>query len=558
MEDSQNKHKNYLATLLLPQDSFDLTSSQLMGRRIAGVNLVKGITQNLKQNEQLNIFTDNTLAKHNLENLLYNLKPKESNINIKTKLSNNDLQTLFIQDTSITKYSALRAGIKSNAFSIVGMIHTLSSTEAIQSIQNTVTGPLEDWDALICTSTTGKKVVERIINYHHHSLEEKFGIILPKNKSIKLPIIPLAVKDFLIDKNITRQEKRINARNILGLPKDSYVILYLGRLCSHAKAHPSSIYQAVSKTASLCTDKKIILLECGVFNNKLAEEAYNDLARNTNNLNLIRIGGSKNATEDEKELALMAADVFVSPSDNIQETFGITVVEAMSAELPIIISDWNGYKDFVLDGENGYLIPTSYYLGADNSLDFIDREYQLGLINYDYMIGLRSMTTCLDANVMAERLIYLANNPQKRIEIGLNSKKHWRTKFSWEIVQKKLRDLWEELYFERLKAVIEKKQRSNIPSMKYLFKDYGTNEIKIKNSRYKISSKNPEILKHKLHISLSKIIIGKSIYTLIDYLNDNKFLDIQDLTKIGIPNEKKQLIISSLMKFSIIESDNNY
>ena len=553
MRNPQNNDKSYLASLLLPEDSFDLTSKQLMGRRVAGLNMVKGITRNLKENEQLNIFTDSDSAKKKLETLLYDLSPKNSRININTTITSDSLETLFIQDTNIQKYNALRAGVKSNSFSIVGMIHTLSSTNSIQFIQNTVTGLLEEWDALICTSTSGKKVVERIINYQHESIEEKFKITLPEKKSIKLPIIPLAVKDFLIDKSTTREQKRINARNILGLPNDSYIILYLGRLCAHAKAHPLSVYQAVSEAAKVCKNKHIILLECGVFNNKYSEEAYNDLAKSTENLNLKRLGGLKNATEEEKELALMVADVFVSPSDNIQETYGITIVEAMSAELPVIISDWNGYKDFVLDGENGYLIPTTYHLGSDNSLDFIDRGYQLGLINFDYMIGLRSMTTSLDYNKMSERLIYLANNPQKRIEMGVNAKNFWKSKFSWNIVQKQLRDLWEELNIERAKSDQKREQRSSIPPMKYIFKNYGTNEINITSEKLEISNVNPDIISHRLHQPLSNILIGSSINKLITYLKESKYLYIQDLTGFGIATENHQLVLSVLKKFGIID-----
>src|SRR6202012_4988597 len=51
------------------------------------------------------------------------------------------------------------------------------------------------------------------------------------------------------------------------------------------------------------------------------------------------------------------ADVFVSLVDNIQETFGITPVEAMAAGLPVVVSDWDGYRCTVRDGEDGFLIP---------------------------------------------------------------------------------------------------------------------------------------------------------------------------------------------------------
>ena len=49
-----------------------------------------------------------------------------------------------------------------------------------------------------------------------------------------------------------------------------------------------------------------------------------------------------------------AADVFVSLSDNPQETFGITPLEAMAAELPCLVSDWDGYRESVVQpGEPG-------------------------------------------------------------------------------------------------------------------------------------------------------------------------------------------------------------
>jgi glycogen synthase len=45
-------------------------------------------------------------------------------------------------------------------------------------------------------------------------------------------------------------------------------------------------------------------------------------------------------------------------SDNIQETFGLTPLEAMAAGLPVIVGDWDGYKDTVRDGVDGFRIPS--------------------------------------------------------------------------------------------------------------------------------------------------------------------------------------------------------
>ena len=59
-----------------------------------------------------------------------------------------------------------------------------------------------------------------------------------------------------------------------------------------------------------------------------------------------------------RKQAWSAADFFTSLSDNIQETFGLTPVEAMAAGLPIVITDWNGYRDTLEDGIQGIAIPT--------------------------------------------------------------------------------------------------------------------------------------------------------------------------------------------------------
>lgn len=62
-----------------------------------------------------------------------------------------------------------------------------------------------------------------------------------------------------------------------------------------------------------------------------------------------------------------SADCFTSPIDNIQETFGITPLEAMSCGIPQIVSDWNGYRETVVDNVTGFRIP-SYWCRCDKDI----------------------------------------------------------------------------------------------------------------------------------------------------------------------------------------------
>ena len=53
-----------------------------------------------------------------------------------------------------------------------------------------------------------------------------------------------------------------------------------------------------------------------------------------------------------------AAYIFTLLSDNIQESFDSTPIKAMAAGLPVVVSDWNGYRDTVRNGIDGILVPT--------------------------------------------------------------------------------------------------------------------------------------------------------------------------------------------------------
>ena len=100
-----------------------------------------------------------------------------------------------------------------------------------------------------------------------------------------------------------------------------------------------------------------MLLECGHIYNRVISEAYEELAKRFPRLTIRRLGGLTPATREEKQLGLAAADVFCSPADNLQETFGISVLEAMASRLPVIASDWNGYRDLVQHGQTGWIVP---------------------------------------------------------------------------------------------------------------------------------------------------------------------------------------------------------
>jgi hypothetical protein len=118
------------------------------------------------------------------------------------------------------------------------------------------------------------------------------------------------------------------------------------------------------------------------------------------------------ASDRDKQGLFRIADAFLSLSDNLQETFGLTVVEALAAGLPVVASDWDGYKTLVKDGHTGFLVPTRM-LAADPAWEAA-LAIQLDSLVHMYC----AQTTAVDLDVAAERLGRLAADRELAKRMG--------------------------------------------------------------------------------------------------------------------------------------------
>jgi UDP-glucose:(heptosyl)LPS alpha-1,3-glucosyltransferase len=81
------------------------------------------------------------------------------------------------------------------------------------------------------------------------------------------------------------------------------------------------------------------------------ERKYGALARSLGVAEAVTFAGTQTASI---ERYYRAADVFIMLS--AFDTFGMVVLEAMAAGLPVIVSGKVGAKDLVADGENGFVV----------------------------------------------------------------------------------------------------------------------------------------------------------------------------------------------------------
>jgi len=270
------------------------------------------------------------------------------------------------------------------AWSLCGITHTTSSAGAMDALANLITAPVQPWDAVICTSTAVKINVERLLQAQVNYLQERLGI--SKLSLPLLPVIPLGIhtQDFVFS-DLQKSE----ARQAIGADSNTLVVLFMGRLSFHAKAHPLAMYQALQKASQSAKlrGQKIVLVECGWHANEFIDKAYQEAAKLAcPDVRVITLDGRK-ATD--RQTAWASADVFCSLSDNIQETFGIVPIEAMAAGLPVVVSDWDGYKDTVRHEVDGFRIATT--MPAAGMAADLAYRHALEIDNYDMYCGHTSL-----------------------------------------------------------------------------------------------------------------------------------------------------------------------
>lgn len=446
------------------------TDKKIMGRQSAGKALMKGIARRWKTDEIHGFGVRQTSALA----MLRQLKGDGFTGALRWRETPGDpiLDSLgaVYYPAPPTKDLAHRRNTRGPAsYSLFGVTHTLSSTGGMDLIAEMVLPPFKPWDALICTSNAALTVVTRLQDelkawYAEHTGATRFN-------AIALPVIPLGVDAPAFSRDADQIQA---ARRGLGLEADEVAFLFAGRMAFHAKANPASFYQAI-EAASARTRKRLVYVEAGVYPNSGSARAHAE-ARGflAPSVRSIQVDGQDEALYLQ---AWKAADVFVSLSDNIQETFGLTPLEAMAAGIPVLVSDWDGYKDTVRDGVDGYRIPVT--LPDSGPGEAFAHRHAMGEDTYDYYIGRVSMTTAIDLEMLTDRIVALAEDSELRRTLGEAGRARVLEAYDWPVILDRYVDLMDDLgEIRRAAGPIAPAPWPNRMDPYALFGDYPTKTLK--------------------------------------------------------------------------------
>ncbi|MGJ7916867.1 glycosyltransferase family 4 protein [Massilia sp. LXY-6] len=341
---------------------------------------------------------------------------------------------LYHPAPGIERLAWRRLGLGERRYSLCGIAHATASHAAMSAIASLPVAPVRSWDAVICTSRVVRDSVREVLERQADYLRARLGaqhFELPQ-----LPLIPLGVhsRDLAFD-----EEGRLAARAELGIDADDIAFLYCGRLSFHTKAHPQQMFSALERADK--AGRQVHLILCGSFADEGIEKAFREAAALL--CPSVRLTVLDGRAPGKRASAWAAADVFTSLADNVQESFGHAPLEAMAAGLPCVVSDWNGYRDTVRDGVDGYRIPT-VMPGAGAGLDLAQR-YDDGVDSYDQYRGHTSQAVALDGAQLAQAYERLIKDAGLRRELGESGRRRAREEFDWQVVFGRYRALWSEL-----------------------------------------------------------------------------------------------------------------
>ena len=425
------------ASLYFHPDGYDTAGPRLMGRHAAGESFLRGYLRHAEV-DAFHFFNASSQPVETLEKLIRRIEPPTRPLAWIDRRERQRLGhpgCLYIPGPTLAPEAWSRRPFDGRRYSLCGVTHTTATHRVMDFIADMLTAPVEPWDALVCTSSAVRASIETQLAAVREDLMGRLGAT--RLAQPQLATIPLGVnaEDFAPD---PAQRSAWRAR--LDIPEDAVVALYVGRFNAMAKMNPAAMAQ-VLEAAAQATGQPIYWVVAGWAGSKDFTERFHAHTREfCPSVHHRPVDGRP---ADTRFSIWSVADIFLSLSDNIQETFGLTPIEAMAAGLPCVVSDWDGYRDTVRHGVDGFRIPTyAPRIGLGRDLAF---GYANDWIVYEQYLAAAAQMTAVDLNLATEAVCALVRDPDLRKRMGEAGRRQAQAVFDWRVIVPQYQALWGEL-----------------------------------------------------------------------------------------------------------------
>ncbi len=319
----------------------------------------------------------------------------------------------------------LRGQHARQAWPITGVTHSLNGRDVVDHAVRLTHARLMPYDAICCTSRDGREAMRRIL--------AEASAISGGAFAGRLEHVPLGIDDNLL----SAAGDRAIARRRLQIPADAVTLLVLGRITPAQKMDLAPLFKTFAQQILPRAARPVILLIAGGADDrdlKLLEsliDAYGVRASVRMHANfMLRL----------KPDLLAASDVLLSPVDNTQETFGLSLLEAQAAGLPVVASRFDGYKDLIEDGVDGFLIDT-WWCEAEG--DPVEEFFDLMDPNVAQL--LQAQSVAVDMPQLADRVLRLIADEALRAEMGRRGRAKVDRDYRFSAIVRRYESLWDDL-----------------------------------------------------------------------------------------------------------------
>jgi D-inositol-3-phosphate glycosyltransferase len=292
---------------------------------------------------------------------------------------------------------------------------------------------------LLSASTYPCDAVVCLTQASRWALEQRLGEIAARYSRVwdrpppllpRLELIPMGV-----DTELFAPQDPDRARRSLNLPPDRPILLCVGRLRIEDKMDWSPLLLAFDRVRQRVKSRPLLVL-AGANPSDYGEQLLAQAAQ-------LGLHPDVRAFFNLPSACLpslyAASDVFVSPTDSVSESFGLTIVEAMACGRPVVASDWDGYKELIRHGETGFKVRTDW-------VDCLGELDELApLLAWDQQHLHVGQTVSIDIGQLADYLVRLLEDPELRETMGRQGRARVEARYAWPKVIEQWKALWGEL-----------------------------------------------------------------------------------------------------------------
>jgi len=458
------------AAIYLHSDGYETSGPRLLGRHAAGESFLRGFLRH-GDVDQFHLWNVADRPTADLDALIARIEPPRRPVRWIPQRGRNELAAVgvaYIPSPDLPAEAWFRAMVQPQ-YALCGVTHTTASRVVMRIVGDMLVAPIDDYDALICTSDAVRSAIDVQLSLMRDYMGREYGA--RRRGELRRVTIPLGVN---VDDFATSDADRRAWRERLDIPQDAIVALYVGRFNVRGKMNPALMAMALER-AAVSTGRPIYWVNSGWAENDKAAEIYHaEAAKLCPSVVYRQVDGRQ---PDVRFNIWSVADLFISFSDNIQETFGLTPVEAMAAGLPSVVSDWDGYKNTVRHGIDGFRVPTLMPgpgMGGDLAFHFANN-----LTSYENYIGGAAQYTALDLGAAEAAIVALATDPDLRRRMGDAARRQARERFDWSVIIPQYQALWAEQAARLAHSPPEARARANpyAPDPFTLFSSYPTRSL---------------------------------------------------------------------------------